>query len=259
MRRPLTIGALAVATALSLGTSLPATAVSHRDGPGASKTTTTVAVDGNEVTVATVAPDGSGHATVTTFVSRRKADAASGRARRAGATLASVGTTDCAPFYGTASAACTGKWTYGAYNDPKVCAEDYTGTSWPVHDAQAEWYKAAGIDLYYHYFDGCSSSYHPVWVYEGNFGTDWYAQTYYVFTSSSHVYRKSATISLNNQITPKTYGARRSVACHELGHALGLGHNTSTASCMVDGPYFPQHPTSQDFTILTKVYPKAGT
>ncbi len=261
MRRPTFIGALAVTAGLALGSAVPASAVTYRDTGEAPSTTTSVSLDGNEVTVATVSPDGSGHATVTTYVDRDEAVEATGRARRAGASRASYGTPDCAPYYGTASTACTGKWSYGAYNDPKVCAEDYTGSTWPVKDARLDWYQAPGIDLYYHYYDGCSSSYHPVWVYEGNFGTEWYGQTSYVWTSSTHVYRSSATISLNNQVTPNTYSARRKVACHELGHALGVGHNTSTSSCMVNGSNFAtaQHPSSQDFTILTKLYPKPGT
>ena len=77
--------------------------------------------------------------------------------------------------------------------------------------------------------------------------------------SSAYFIDGKVTIYLNDRTTPNTYAARRSVACHEMGHALGMAHNLSLPSCMYGGPTFPQHPTTDDFGVLNALYPKPGT
>lgn len=164
----------------------------------------------------------------------------------------------CSPFVGTAAAWCGHKWSYGPFNDPQVYYIDFTGNSWPVTDARIDWYQAPGIDAYYRYHTaGCpGGGRHCVNVREGRYGTDWYGLT--EATTSNGYFVGTPTVKLNNQVTPNTYAARRSVACHEMGHALGMAHNNSTNSCM-SIPAFPQHPSSQDYSVLNKYYPKPGT
>lgn len=163
----------------------------------------------------------------------------------------------CAPFVGTAAAWCGHKWDYGPFNDPQVYFLDHTSDSWPVTDARVDWYQAPGIDAYYRWYTaGCpGGGRHCVNVYSGNYGTDWYGVTE---ATTSNGYFGTVTVKLNDQVTPNTYAARRSVACHEMGHALGLEANNSTNSCMSD-PEFPQHPSSDDFGVLNQLYPKPGT
>ncbi|MER8039064.1 matrixin family metalloprotease [Streptomyces hydrogenans] len=174
------------------------------------------------------------------------------------AAAAGLGALGCSPVVGTASALCGAKWSYGAYNDPQVYFLDHTSDSWPVSDAQVDWYQSPGIDAYYRWYTaGCPSGRHCVHTYSGSYGTDWYGQTSYT-TSGGYFVDGSVVVRLNDQITPNTYAARRSVACHEMGHALGLDHNGSTNSCM-SVPEFPQHPSSQDYSVLNLLYPKAGT
>ncbi len=91
----------------------------------------------------------------------------------------------------------------------------------------------------------------------GHYGTGWYRADR-VDDSGGYFVDGTVTVYLNNQVTPNTYAHKRSVACHEMGHALGVAHNNSTNSCM-SIPEFPQHPASQDFSVLNQVYPKPGT
>ncbi|MFE7075156.1 hypothetical protein ACFU96_34190 [Streptomyces sp. NPDC057620] len=165
----------------------------------------------------------------------------------------------CAPFVGTAAAWCNHKWDYGPFNDPQVYFLDHSGDTWPVTDARVDWYQAPGIDAYYRWYTaGCpGGGRHCVHVYSGSYGTDWYGVTE-ASTSNGYFVDGTVTVKLNDQITPNTYAARRSVACHEMGHALGLEANNSTNSCMSD-PEFPQHPSSDDFAVLNQLYPKPGT
>ncbi len=48
--------------------------------------------------------------------------------------------------------------------------------------------------------------------------------------------------------------SRTSVVCHELGHALGLGHWYSPASCMHPGPSRAARPRAHDYAALAAQY-----
>ncbi|WP_375431323.1 matrixin family metalloprotease [uncultured Friedmanniella sp.] len=65
----------------------------------------------------------------------------------------------------------------------------------------------------------------------------------------------SATVTLD-----KTFGARnsatrrRNVACHELGHALGLAHRSGETSCMTSYVTNQRNPDKTDVTTLVRMY-----
>lgn len=169
----------------------------------------------------------------------------------------------CVPMIGSAAASCTGKWAYGPFNDPQVYFLDYSSSSWPVTDARADWWQAPGIDAYYRWnTQGCpvGNGYHCVRVYSGPYGTEvgWYGWTH-VENDGNGFFKENAWIELNDSTTPNTYAARRAVACHEMGHALGMAHNLATDSCMSTTSVFVRSPSAEDFAVLNAVYPKPGT
>jgi len=67
--------------------------------------------------------------------------------------------------------------------------------------------------------------------------------------SSDGEHISQATIWMDPRSDPN----RNHLACHELGHALGLGHRGANEnSCMTNGPYKrPEHPDRRDFDTVT--------
>lgn len=157
--------------------------------------------------------------------------------------------------YGSAREWCNHRWSYGAFNDPQVYFLDHTNSRWPVTNAVADWYKAVGIDAYYRWYTaGCPSGRHCVNVYNGGYG----ASGWYGLTTWSPGTQGPVTVKLNDHY-PLTANEHRTIACHELGHALSLDHATSTSSCMYSGTYISLHPSSNDYSLLPRIYPKPGT
>lgn len=52
---------------------------------------------------------------------------------------------------------------------------------------------------------------------------------------------------------------RRSTACHEIGHAIGLAHVTTTGSCMTSASAFPLYPDSHDYQMLDSSLNQVGS
>lgn len=53
---------------------------------------------------------------------------------------------------------------------------------------------------------------------------------------------------------PLSGNQRLSLACHELGHAVGLGHRSGGETCMVNGRRFPLYPDAHDYDDLERQY-----
>jgi hypothetical protein len=157
--------------------------------------------------------------------------------------------------YGSAREWCDHRWSYGSFRDPQVYFLDHTSSAWPVTSAVNDWYQAVGIDAYYRWYTaGCPGGTHCVNVYNGGYGaTGWYG-----LTTWSPGTQGPVTVQLNDSY-PLTANEHRTIACHELGHALSLAHNVSTSSCLYSGTYISLHPNGDDYNILPRIYPLSGT
>jgi hypothetical protein len=137
---------------------------------------------------------------------------------------------DCSYGSATTFSCPVSYWRNEGWEDPYVRFNDHSGSSWPVSKAVPKWNTVQNIDSEYH-FNSCSavSGSRCVDVFSANYGaTGWTGLTTMVYaTGSPGAFSDSgAHIQLNDYYNPTTYGfTRNNVATHEVGHALGLGHN----------------------------------
>lgn len=150
-------------------------------------------------------------------------------------------------------------WANSGFADPQVRFLNVAGAQWPVEAAVREWNRAAGIDSYHHAQRRCSfqPGNHCVSVQDGNYGaTGWVGQTSYSYsTRTRNFIENSVSVKLNGYYSLNADGRRQTV-CHELGHALGLGHNVRDLSCMWHQTRNTAHrvPDNDDFSLLASIY-----
>jgi len=164
-------------------------------------------------------------------------------------------------FHGTAYAEPNGfcppySWSNQGHPRPIVYFRDFTGAAWPVSTAASTWNSSVAIDsIWIPSESHCPSNVHCVPVYEQNVNENYCGHTTY-HVNSSHLFT-DATVYLNDyHYTDGTCGGtRRATACHELGHVLGLAHNTSTGSCMYSASVtgMSQTPNSDDYWVLANI------
>jgi hypothetical protein len=154
-------------------------------------------------------------------------------------------------------ATCFVRWSYNGAVRPIINFVDHSSSAWPVGRAVTVWNKTSGIDsIYRTATTGCDGApVHCVHVYSADYGANGsQAETNRTF-NAAHTYYASATVKLNNHYSGSET-TNWSTACHELGHVLGLGHNTSTSSCT----YYmgvsnrSKYPLGNDYDLLERYY-----
>ncbi|GGJ83915.1 hypothetical protein GCM10010123_12000 [Pilimelia anulata] len=149
------------------------------------------------------------------------------------------------------------RWTWSGYADPQVYFRDRTPANWPVREAVNGWNRSPGVDSFWTGGACPRARKHCVEVRSGDFGKGWAGNTTFKMTMGRNFIDGTVLVRLNDRYANGA-ADRRSTACHELGHALGVGHNTSTASCMyaVDTASDPTQPHASDIDLLRRViYP----
>lgn len=103
-----------------------------------------------------------------------------------------------------------------------------------------DWNKAPYVNMYM--TKSCSGKTHCVEIKQAELGTTLAGVTstkkWYV---NGKVVRTLSTIKIDYSMAKQTYYARKWVVCHELGHAVNVGHTTS--NCMRDGAKVAGYPS----------------
>jgi hypothetical protein len=159
------------------------------------------------------------------------------------------------------------RWANNGWSDPQVYFRDWTPANWPVDVSVYEWNKAVGVDSYYIWHTtacpSTSTGKHCVNVYDATCPVPGLANkvgcTDYRITSGNLFIDGSVKVYLNTALDGNGED-NRGTACHELGHALGVGHNQGekSTSCLAMTKPGPdnKYPSVEDYGLLKcRVYP----
>jgi hypothetical protein len=155
------------------------------------------------------------------------------------------------------------RWARNGFTNPQIVFRDYSSSAWPVGTVVSKWNQASNIAASWSTSSCPATPKHCVKVYSANYGSDadWTGSTSWLWdgnTSTRYLVDGSVTIKLNDYWVSDA-GDRREVVCHEVGHAIGLGHNQTKSSCLwyafQNGA--SQYPHADDYKIIdTFIYKK---
>ncbi|GAA3760559.1 hypothetical protein GCM10022225_52610 [Plantactinospora mayteni] len=150
---------------------------------------------------------------------------------------------------------CFAEWAYNGYARPQLYYIDSSSAAWPVGRAVTRWNETSGIDSVYRTTNsGCpGGGIHCVPVASANYGATGWVGLARRWLNAAGTYYTRAEIQLNDYYGG-TEAQRWNTACHEIGHVLGLGHNTSTGSCIYYQQSSQRYPNGDDHTLIERYY-----
>jgi len=151
---------------------------------------------------------------------------------------------------------CFVRWSYNGAVRPIINFVDSSAAQWPVGRAVTRWNNVSGIDsIYRPASSGCDGApVHCVKV-SSYSAADGAAAVTNRTLNAAQTYYSSASVKLNNYYAGDETD-RWTSACHELGHVLGLDHNTSRTSCLYasQGAGVSKYPNGDDEVLLERYY-----
>jgi hypothetical protein len=155
-----------------------------------------------------------------------------------------------------------GHWAHDGNTRSQIYFVDHTGPNMPVASTVYKWNEAHGVDSYYE--TSCPNSrLHcvPVYEYTDTSAGAPYGITYISPTDGAGHFTGSESVYLNDGTITNATQERKST-CHEEGHVLGLDHQFTTTSCMMQGNAVQQgismYPNADDFNTLHNLYNHAN-
>lgn len=146
-------------------------------------------------------------------------------------------------------------WARNNFTNPQIYYHDTTGASWPVGTVLTEWNTSPNIHVVWT-TGACPaiSGTHCVGVYEAAYGDlGWLGIFHFATDSGNHFIDGDESISLNDSYSSN----HQAVACNLVGQSIGMGHNTSTGSCLYSYNPSAGAPNSDDFNeVLHVLYPR---
>jgi hypothetical protein len=127
----------------------------------------------------------------------------------------------------------------------------------PLTNAVNEWSTSDKFDM--HIVQGntsaatrsnCGQTSGEVHVCNSNYGATGWAGLTELTLNGQHIVK--LRVRLNDYYTTPHF--RRLIACHELGHSVGLGHRSQPSSCMMPGSGSRKHPDATDFAEIDAIY-----
>lgn len=129
-----------------------------------------------------------------------------------------------------------------------IYVNDHTGPYWPVGRSSSSWNYGGSVRLIYG--RSCRAGYPCIHVYS-KWSSSAYIGTVYYAYSNGIIY--SAKITMNRRFNSSSYWLRKGATVHELGHAIGLNHDTYKTSVM----YYRvsrSSPSSYDYGVVRREY-----
>jgi hypothetical protein len=146
------------------------------------------------------------------------------------------------------------RWYRGSGTEVTVYVERTRvgATNWSaVKRAGVRWAYSGRIRIVF--VDRCPSRWYCVKVYDGRWATN-KAGWATLNSDPGTNYAWYGSLHLNNRYLAGS-ATRRKTACHELGHALGLGHRRTGRTCMRDGfTTMYGYPDATDYANLRALY-----